>query len=100
MRCPRTICRSYSIGNEAELKLTCGRTGQGRYLLPDQAPWLDELRRELLVFPMGKHDDQVDALTQFVEWAASPRGEARQRRNPETGRPILVRRQSIARPMR
>jgi hypothetical protein len=49
---------------------------------------------------MGKHDDQVDALTQFVEWAASPRGEARQRRNPETGRPILVRRQSIARPMR
>jgi predicted phage terminase large subunit-like protein len=82
------------------LEAQTARLETGRYLLPNQAPWLDELRRELLAFPMGKHKDQVDALTQFVEWAASPRGEARQRRNPETGRPILVRRQSMARPMR
>lgn len=81
------------------LEAQTARLETGRYLLPDQAPWLDELRRELLAFPMGKHDDQVDALTQFVEWAASPRGEARQRRNPVTGRPILVRRQSLMRPL-
>ncbi len=70
-----------------------------RFLLPDHARWLDELRRELLAFPMAKHDDQVDALTQFVEWASSPRGEARQQRNPQTGRPLLVRRKSLARPL-
>src|SRR5258708_26024986 len=26
------------------------------------APWLADLRAELLSFPAGKHDDQVDAL--------------------------------------
>jgi predicted phage terminase large subunit-like protein len=75
------------------------RLETGRYLLPDQAPWLNELRRELLAFPMGKYDDQVDALTQFVEWASSPRGQARQRYDRGTGRPILVRRQP-QRPLR
>ncbi len=40
----------------------------GRYLLPEEAPWLDNLRHELLAFPDGRHDDQVDALVQFVEF--------------------------------
>ena len=26
------------------------------------APWFSDLRTELLSFPVGKHDDQVDAL--------------------------------------
>ena len=38
-------------------------------LLPKDAPWLDELRAEALAFPYGKHDDQVDALSQLMTWA-------------------------------
>lgn len=30
--------------------------------MPVNAPWYAELRRELLSFPAGKHDDIVDAL--------------------------------------
>ena len=33
----------------------------GLYVRAD-APWLADLRRELLAFPTGRHDDQVDAL--------------------------------------
>ena len=34
----------------------------GQLLLPKEAGWLDEFRRELLAFPSSRHDDQVDAL--------------------------------------
>lgn len=43
-----------------------GEIEAGNVLLPTSAPWLDELRRELRAFPMGKHDDQVDSLSQFI----------------------------------
>ena len=29
---------------------------------PEHAPWFAEFKRELLSFPAGKHDEQVDAL--------------------------------------
>ena len=41
----------------------------GRVYLPEKAPWLDALRAELSAFPHGKHDDQVDSLSQFLSWA-------------------------------
>ena len=40
----------------------------GQVLLPRQAEWLDELRAELMQFPYGRHDDQVDSLSQFLTW--------------------------------
>ena len=30
--------------------------------VPTRAPWFESFRSELLSFPAGKHDDQVDAL--------------------------------------
>ncbi len=39
---------------------------QGRIRLPAQAPWLQDLEEELLSFPNGKHDDQVDSIVQFL----------------------------------
>lgn len=39
---------------------------QGRVFLPTQAPWLEPLRIELIQFPHGKHDDQVDSISQFL----------------------------------
>jgi predicted phage terminase large subunit-like protein len=39
----------------------------GSVRLPQRAGWLEEFVAELLAFP-GGHDDQVDALTQGLEW--------------------------------
>jgi predicted phage terminase large subunit-like protein len=39
----------------------------GRVLLPRSAPWLPDLKAELLAFPNGAHDDQVDAVAYGVE---------------------------------
>lgn len=38
----------------------------GHFLLPQEAPWLDEFRNELRAFPHGRHDDQADSFSQFV----------------------------------
>jgi predicted phage terminase large subunit-like protein len=43
------------------LPLTAALEGS-RLLLPRTAPWLDALIAELLAFPNGRHDDQVDAI--------------------------------------
>jgi hypothetical protein len=34
---------------------------EGLYV-PTRAPWFEAFRSEVLSFPAGKHDDQVDAL--------------------------------------
>jgi predicted phage terminase large subunit-like protein len=45
----------------------------GRVSVPSDAPWLAEFRREMVLFPNGKHDDQVDSTTQFLKWMDRPR---------------------------
>ena len=40
----------------------------GQLLLPTKAPGLEDFIAELLAFPAGRHDDQVDALSQFLGW--------------------------------
>jgi predicted phage terminase large subunit-like protein len=40
----------------------------GRVWIPKAAPWLDAFEREVLAFPNGKHDDQVDSMVQFLTW--------------------------------
>lgn len=41
---------------------------QGRVLLPEDAPWLSQLRQELAGFPNGRYKDQADALSQALKW--------------------------------
>lgn len=43
-----------------------GEIEGGHFLLPREAPWLDDFTRELKEFPLGRHDDQADSLSQFV----------------------------------
>jgi len=45
----------------------------GQVILPESAPWLAEFLGEILAFPGGAYDDQVDALSQFLEWMESMR---------------------------
>ncbi len=40
----------------------------GDLFLPKAAPWLADFLKELLGFPRGRHDDQVDALSQYLNW--------------------------------
>ncbi len=40
----------------------------GRVFLPRSAPWLGDFQAELLQFPHGRHDDQVDSVSQFLAW--------------------------------
>ncbi|MCA9315999.1 MAG: phage terminase large subunit [Planctomycetes bacterium] len=48
------------------MPLTAALEG-GRLLLPRRATWEQEVVHELLAFPLGRHDDVVDALAYAVE---------------------------------
>ena len=39
---------------------------RGEVYVPNKAPWLDAFLAELVSFPHGKHDDQVDSVVQFL----------------------------------
>lgn len=48
----------------------------GHVFILREAPWLPEFQRELMLFPNGKHDDQVDSLSQFLNWMNRKRKQA------------------------
>ena len=45
----------------------------GHVHFPRGASFLPELEAELFAFPRGKHDDQVDALSQLMTWYERPK---------------------------
>ncbi|MFX8645053.1 hypothetical protein ABTM18_20130, partial [Acinetobacter baumannii] len=59
--------------------LNVDRLYSGDFLLPREAPWLETLRREIAGFPGGRHDDQVDSISQFIIHAGSGLMARRQR---------------------
>jgi len=44
----------------------------GAVHLPASASWIDEFKKEILAFPLGRNDDQVDALSQALCRAFAP----------------------------
>ena len=40
----------------------------GQVWLPHLAPWLQDFLAEMLAFPGGRYDDQVDSVSQFLGW--------------------------------
>jgi predicted phage terminase large subunit-like protein len=38
----------------------------GQVFFPKEAPWLRDLEDELFAFPSGRHDDQVDSISQAL----------------------------------
>lgn len=64
----------YSIAIKTEgdkvvrMSASSDRIESGSVFLPREARWLDDFRTELLAFPYGSHDDQVDALSQLINW--------------------------------
>jgi predicted phage terminase large subunit-like protein len=62
------IGRQPKVDKETRMARHQGRFEAGRVLRPKEASWLAELESELLAFPNGRYDDQVDALLQFLDW--------------------------------
>ncbi len=56
-------------GKEARASAISPLFEAGKVYLPKDAPWLANYISELTKFPRGKHDDQVDSTTQFLNWA-------------------------------
>ncbi|MFY9760718.1 MAG: phage terminase large subunit [Xanthobacteraceae bacterium] len=53
--------RTRMDGETPKLKAGC-------LILEKSAPYVDDFRVEYLAFPNGKHDDIMDALSQFLNW--------------------------------
>ncbi|BBI98694.1 hypothetical protein FGKAn22_03870 [Ferrigenium kumadai] len=53
---------------EAVLHLLNG----GNVLLPNAGNWLSDFFEEMCSFPTSPHDDQVDALSQYLSWVEDP----------------------------
>ncbi|MCW3476404.1 phage terminase large subunit [Limobrevibacterium gyesilva] len=56
------------LDKEARLLAQAPKFEAGQVLLPREAPWLAEYASELLAFPNGTHDDQVDSTSQALNW--------------------------------
>lgn len=50
----------------------------GKVLLPQNAPWLEAWLYEMIAFPNGENDDQVDSFSQVVAYFERVIGLARQ----------------------
>lgn len=46
----------------------CALIEAGGLILPEEAHWRAGFESELLAFPKGRRDDQVDAVSQLIEW--------------------------------
>lgn len=51
----------------------------GKMALPVTAPWLAALEEELFSFPDSVHDDQVDAVSQYLNWQMTRNGASQMR---------------------
>ena len=98
MREERVYCRREQVASAAD-KPTRGRSIQaraamGKVYLPEKAPWVNDFTAELLMFPAGKHDDQVDAVAWAVRMTlnhSAPRDPAPKPRGPESWKTRLAR---------
>lgn len=41
----------------------------GNVYLPELASWVKEFKKQCELFPQGDHDDMVDSMSQFLNWA-------------------------------
>ncbi len=54
-------------GKEARVRACSPQIQAGNCILP-RTPWASELVEEAAAFPLGKHDDMVDACSQALNW--------------------------------
>ncbi|OWK27543.1 terminase-like family protein [Sphingomonas mucosissima] len=81
-------------GKEERLVGVTGQLEAGLCVLPAEAPWLEAFRHELRGFPFSRNDDQVDSMTQFLEYQRLWSDELLAERDPVTGRKLRINRPS------
>ena len=55
-------------GKSERMESQTAKIEAGHVRLCVDAPWLEDFLFELLAFPYGRHDDQVDSVSQFLTW--------------------------------
>jgi predicted phage terminase large subunit-like protein len=87
----RAVVQWYTPSESKEIRMDRALVAieAGRVFLPEQAEWMPDLLDELLAFPHGEFDDQVDALSQAVWFFAHPY--KRNRHNPKFGSRVIAR---------
>jgi hypothetical protein len=73
MACPAPIGQKPEGSKVERMMAESAKIEAGHVHLPKEAEWLDTFLLELLAFPYGRHDDQVDSTSQFLKWAAKRR---------------------------
>ena len=63
---PTVIAFVPTASKLARAELAADYWSAGRCILPESAPWVDDFIDELLSFPGGSHDDQVDGMSQMM----------------------------------
>jgi predicted phage terminase large subunit-like protein len=62
------VLRPVRFDKEARFLAQSARFESGQVHVPERAPWLATWLNELLAFPNGRHDDQVDSTSQALDW--------------------------------
>ena len=75
------------LDKETRFAAQTARLEEGMVVIPEQADWLPEFKPELLAFPNGRNDDQVDSMVQFLDWISTRRGNSWLDRQQNGGRP-------------
>lgn len=68
---PITAYDPGSIDKETRMRVQSHRIEGGQVFLPKEAPWLADFLNEVRRFPNGAHDDQMDAMSQFLDHVSS-----------------------------
>ncbi len=68
---PGVVAINPEGGKEARAAATTWLWSTGCIKLPDGTPWLGGYIEEHITFPVGSHDDQVDATSQYLNWASA-----------------------------
>jgi predicted phage terminase large subunit-like protein len=86
----RAILRRPRFDKEARFLAQSARFESGQVHVPHDAPWLATWLDELLAFPNGRHDDQVDSTSQALDYLTArtrPLHVAQEPRERPTGGP-------------
>lgn len=67
----RAILRKPRIDKQARFLAQSARFEAGQVHVPAEAPWFADWLEELLAFPNCRHDDQVDATSQALDYLTS-----------------------------